>query len=221
MLTGSLKLAWGIFQALLIGFIQTLGSDFWLSLDSGARAQRLKMMQDITQTVYTEGMLMANWTTGLMTTEPIALSVMQTLDPTIPYNHYNYIGVGCYRAADWPWFLQALGWKWALLLVPTFACLLAIWNLQAVRNWKDIKNLTIMVLFACGSYAANMVGEVYIHGSVGGLLGAFIIGLLGTIYGRLCNGFAFAAMIPGVLVLVPVSLFLSPSILNLSMTYPQ
>lgn len=188
------------------GFVQTLGSDFWLSLDSGARAQRLAMMQDITRTVYTEGTLTGNWTAGLVSTAPIALSFMQTLDPTLPYDHYNYIGVGCYRAADWPWYLHALSWKWTIPLVPIFALLLALWNLQAVTRGKDLKNITIMALFGCASYAANLVGEVYIHGSVGSVLGAFAIGLLGTMYTKIWHGFAFAAMIPGVLLLVPVSL---------------
>jgi len=50
----------------------------------------------------------------------------------------------------------------------------------------------------------NMVGETYIHGSVGSVLGAFAVSLLGSIYTRLWNGYAFAAMVPGVLLLVPV-----------------
>ena len=57
MLTGSLKLVWAIFQALFIGFVQTLGSDTWLRLDKSARNQRLEMMKAITNSVYTEGFL--------------------------------------------------------------------------------------------------------------------------------------------------------------------
>src|ERR1700733_5250987 len=57
MLTGSLKLVWAIFQALFIGFVQTLGSDLWLRLDRRARAQRLAMMEEITHTIYSEGLL--------------------------------------------------------------------------------------------------------------------------------------------------------------------
>jgi hypothetical protein len=53
---------------------------------------------------------------------------------------------------------------------------------------------------------ANKVGEIYIHGSVGSVLGAFAISLLGSAYSRLCNGYAFAAMVPGVLLLVPTGL---------------
>lgn len=53
---------------------------------------------------------------------------------------------------------------------------------------------------------ANKIGETYIHGSVGSVLGAFAISLLGSAYSRQCNGYAFAAMVPGVLLLVPTGL---------------
>lgn len=205
MLTGSLKLIWAIFQALFIGFVQTLGSDVWLRLDSTARAQRLTMIEDITRTIYSEGLLTANWTTSLMA-QPIALSVSQAMETTTAYPQYNYIGIGCYRSPDWPWYLQGLQWRWALPLVPTFAFLLALWNLQAIHVWKDAKHILIMVLLGCASYAANAVGETYIHGSVGGVLGAFAVSFLGSIYARLWNGYAFTAMVPGILLLVPTGL---------------
>lgn len=223
MLTGSLKLVWAIFQALFIGFVQTLGSDLWLRLDSRARAQRLAMIEDITRSIYSEGLLTANWTAGNIT-NPIALSFVHTLDPNTAYDQYNYIGVGCYRGKLWPWYLKGLKWVWTIPLIPTFAFLLALWNLQALKSKKDLKNVTVMLLFGCASFAgesprstsntftphmfvpANKVGETYIHGSVGSVLGAFAISLLGSAYSRLCNGYAFAAMVPGVLLLVPTGL---------------
>ena len=52
----------------------------------------------------------------------------------------------------------------------------------------------------------NLVGSNYVHGSVGSVLGAFCVSLLGSIYARIFDGYAFAAMVPGVLLLVPVSL---------------
>jgi hypothetical protein len=151
-LTGSLKLVWAIFQALFIGFVQTLGSDLWLRLDSRARAQRLAMMEDITQTIYSEGLLAANWTDGNIT-NPIALSFLHTLDPNTAYDQYNYIGVGCYRGLHWPWYLQGLKWVWTIPFIPTFAFLLALWNLQALKSRKDLKNIAIMVIFGCVSFA--------------------------------------------------------------------
>jgi len=153
-MTGSLKLIWAIFQALFIGFVQTLGSDFWLRLDSTARAQRLAMIEDITKTTYSEGMLTANWTSGFIA-QPIALAVSHSMDTNTPYPQYNYIGVGCYRSSDWAWYFQGLDWRWTLPLVPLFAFLLALWNLQAMRVWKDGKHILIMVFFGCASYAGE------------------------------------------------------------------
>lgn len=203
MLTGSLKLVWGMFQALFIGFVQTLGSDLWLSLDRSARDGRLAMMADITSAVYTEGALSTNWTTGYAT-DAISLSFAHTLDPNTAYDKWNYIGVGCYRSVHWPWYMQSLKWWWSLPLVPMFAFLLALWNMQPLRSRMDVKHMSIMLLLGCASYAGNLAGSTYVHGSVGSVLGAFAVSLLGTIYGRVWNGYAFAVMVPGVLLLVPV-----------------
>lgn len=55
-------------------------------------------------------------------------------------------------------------------------------------------------------FIANMVGETYVHGSVGSVLGALAVSFLGSIYTRVWHGYAFAAMIPGILLLVPSGL---------------
>jgi len=158
MLTGSLKLVWAIFQALFIGFVQTLGSDLWLRLDRRARAQRLAMMEDITHTIYSEGLLTANWT-ARDTSNPISLSFVHTLEPNTAYDQYNYIGVGCYRGAHWPWYLRGLKSIWTIPFVPIFALLLALWNLQAFKSKKDVKNILIMVTFGCVSFAGESLGS--------------------------------------------------------------
>lgn len=144
---------------ILQGFVQTLGSDFWLRLDSSARAQRLGMIESITGVTYSQGMLAANWTSSSEATEPIKLAITQTLDPTISYTAYNYVASGCFRGADWPWWLQGLKWQWTLPLIPTFALLLALWNLQAVRKWNDVKHVVIMVIFGCASYAGEFESQ--------------------------------------------------------------
>lgn len=156
MMTGSLKLIWAIFQALFIGFVQTLGSDIWFRIDASARDQRLTMMNDITSTVYSQGNLAANWTTGLAS-QPVSLSVSHILDIDTVYPKYNFVGTGCYRGPNWPWYIQGLDWKWTLPLVPLFAFLLTIWNLQAMRKLADAKHVLIMVLFGCASYAGEHI----------------------------------------------------------------
>ena len=56
----------------------------------------------------------------------------------------------------------------------------------------------------------NIVGSKYIHGSVGSVLGAFAVSCLGTLYTQFCGGYAFAVMVPGVLLLVPVGFQIQP-----------
>lgn len=41
---------------------------------------------------------------------------------------------------------------------------------------------------------------------MGSVLGAFAVSFLGSVYTRLWNGYAFAAMVPGILLLVPTGL---------------
>lgn len=55
------------------------------------------------------------------------------------------------------------------------------------------------------STIGNWVAEKYIPGTVGSVLGAAFVSLGGSVYAWWCNGYAFAAMVPGVLILVPVS----------------
>lgn len=178
-------------------------------------------MADITQTVYTQGMLAGDWS-GNYSTQLLGLSFSHNLDPTIPYPDYNYIGTGCYRGADWPWWIQGPKWWYPYFLVPIYACLLALWHGQAFRERKII---FVMISLGCLSFLGesafnyhiayewafistigNWVAEKYIPGTVGSVLGAAFVSLGGSVYAWWCNGYAFAAMVPGVLILVPVSI---------------
>lgn len=55
--------------------------------------------------------------------------------------------------------------------------------------------------------AANKVGNMYIFdsGDVVSALGATVVGILGSIYGHWSPGDALPSMMPGILVLLPVS----------------
>jgi hypothetical protein len=151
-MTGSLKLVWAIFQSLFIGFVQTIGSDLWLRIDTSARNERESMLADITGAVYSSGVLSGNWTSLGSIMQPVALGVSRTLDSTTPYPAYNYIDVGCYRASSWPWYLQSLHWTASLVLVPLFAFLIALWNMQSSQSRHDAKHLSIMVLIGFVGY---------------------------------------------------------------------
>ena len=167
------------------------------------------MVKAITQSVFSEGYFSANRTTNSNTPQPMALSLTQIVDPSRRYDEYAYVGTGCYRSPEWPWYLQAAPWYASIPCIPLFALLLAFWNGQNWRSVQDKKQLSIMVLLGCISYAANTVGETFIHGTVGNVLGAFAVSLAGSMYERIFHGFAFVVMVPGVLFLVPVGAFLS------------
>jgi hypothetical protein len=109
------------------------------------------MMADITQTVYTQGMLAGDWS-GNYSTQLLGLSFSHNLDPTIPYLDYNYIGTGCYRGADWPWWIQGPKWWFPYFLVPIYACLLALWHRQAFRERKII---FVMISLGCLSFLGD------------------------------------------------------------------
>jgi uncharacterized membrane protein YjjB (DUF3815 family) len=162
------------------------------------------MIEAITHPVYSQGYLAANWT--LAPNQPLhfGLSISQALDPTKAYSRFAYIGTGCYRSNDWPWYLQAPRWYASIPCIPLFALLLAFVNMQNWRTRKDRFGLLIMMALGCASYAANAAGEALVGGSVGNVTGAFAVSLLGSAYEQLFHGYAFVMMAPGVLLLVPV-----------------
>lgn len=55
--------------------------------------------------------------------------------------------------------------------------------------------------------AANKIGNLYIFdsGDVVSALGATVVGILGSIYGHWSPGDALPSMMPGIMVLLPVS----------------
>jgi len=191
-------------------------------------------MDTITGTVYTNGTLTGNWTGS--TASEINLSFAQVLDPTKPYEQFSYIGTGCYRSPQWSWAFQTPQWYHTIPLIPLFALLLALWNMQSLRTNVHRLDMLIMVAFGCVSYTgvnilhlqgvsaggtdmesnftANKVGSTFVHGSLGSIAGAFSVSLLGSLYAQIFHGFAFASMVPGVLLLVPVSEKLGVALLS-------
>lgn len=130
----------------------------------------------------------------------------QLFSPTEPLVRYHYIMDGCYRDPSWPIYLQSLDWKFLFILAPLFIFCLATLNGQRVHGWR----LWVMILFGCCSFIANRVGNMYIlgRGDVVSAIGATVVGVLGTICGHFSKGDALPSMIPGILVLLPVSVIL-------------
>ncbi|KAG6854854.1 hypothetical protein C0991_012044 [Blastosporella zonata] len=110
---------------------------------------------------------------------------------------------GCYRPNSFPWYLQPFpSWN-VYIIVPIFSTLSSLANLQPFER----KQLPIMVIISCASYASNKIANHYIfnRSDIVSAIGAFTVGLLGNIYSRKMGGTAFTSMVTGVLFLVPVS----------------
>lgn len=110
---------------------------------------------------------------------------------------------GCYRPHTSPWYLQPFPLWTSFFIVPLFSTLSSLANLQPFRS----RQLPVMVIISCCSYASNKIANHYIfnRSDVVSAIGAFTVGLLGNIYSRRMGGTAFTSMVTGVLFLVPVS----------------
>ena len=65
---------------------------------------------------------------------------------------------GCYREPSWPWWLQEFPWWTLFILVPTFSFVSSLGNMQPLKT----KELPIMVIISCASFAANTAANYYI-----------------------------------------------------------
>ncbi|KII94863.1 hypothetical protein PLICRDRAFT_97757 [Plicaturopsis crispa FD-325 SS-3] len=116
----------------------------------------------------------------------------------------QHIIEGCYRPDGFPWYLQPFPFWTQFLIVPTFSILSSLANLQPFRS----KQLPVMVVISCLSYAANKTANHYIfnRSDIVSAIGAFTVGVLGNAYSRKMGGTAFTSMVTGVLFLVPSGL---------------
>lgn len=172
------------------------------------RTQRDEMALDIGTTVSLAGSYIAS-NTSITLNGTFLLS--QLILPDEPLVKYHYIMEGCYRDPSWPIVLQPLSWFWLFGLAPLFVFCLASLNGQGCKDWR---RMLIMIIFGCSSFAANKVFNMWIYdrGDVVSAIGATVVGILGTIYGHYSEGDALPSMIPGILVLLPVSLKVLPCI---------
>ncbi|EGO27841.1 hypothetical protein SERLADRAFT_360407 [Serpula lacrymans var. lacrymans S7.9] len=111
---------------------------------------------------------------------------------------------GCYRPSSFPWYIQPFPLWTQFVIVPIFSLLSSLANLQP---WKS-KQLPVMIVISCASYASNSIANHYIfnRSDIVSAIGAFTVGLLGNIYSRKMGGTAFTSMVTGVLFLVPSGL---------------
>lgn len=192
-MTGSVKMVYAIIWSLFLGFSITLGSDLYYLIDSGARSRRFQATQYLADAMILVGDFSLDNTT---TTWGFHFS-----NVTAPPSTRLYSVNGCYRSPDWPWYLQSPP-PWTLLfLVPLYAVFSAFAAFQPLKS----RELPVMVLVSCCSYAANRGVHVVIpsRGDISGAIGAFVIGAMGHLYSRIFHGTAFIAMFNGIGFLVP------------------
>lgn len=184
------------------GFGLQIGNDFFLLLDPHTRRHLDELAANLSSTVVLTGTWVAdNATEGGASALP--LNGTWTFAPAISPKEEDFVD-GCYRPAHFPWYLQPFPAWSAFIIVPLFSTLSSLANLQPFKS----KQLPVMVIISCCSYASNKIANHYIfnRSDVVSAIGAFTVGVLGNVYSRKMGGTAFTSMVTGVLFLVPVSL---------------
>lgn len=194
---------YALIYTLFIGFGLNLGSDIFLLFDEPER-QELKTVTDgKVAAVSLSGYFIADNTSLIINDYGAHMfSGKFTFSNVIPVQQDNII-VGCYRPPSFPWYLQSWPWWTQFFIVPLFATVSSLSNLQPLKSLE----LGVMVAIASIAYVANKVADHFIfqRSDVVSAIGAFVIGILGNVYSRRMGGTAFTSMVTGVLFLVPVS----------------
>ncbi|KAF8203194.1 hypothetical protein BJ912DRAFT_842444 [Pholiota molesta] len=193
---GSVRIVYAIIYTLFLGFGLTIGSDFYLVLDTQARHKyyRSSISDHLN---YTHGRFeMLNGSHPL-----VPISGVIGLGNLVGSAADTHTVKGCVRDPHWPFWRQSLPWWTLFFLVPVYSICSSLSNLQ---YWRSLQ-LPIMVFFSCCAYAANRSASIVLPGrtDIVSAVGAFVIGLLGNIYSRVVRGTAFTSMVTGVLFLVP------------------
>ncbi|PCH42830.1 DUF1212-domain-containing protein [Wolfiporia cocos MD-104 SS10] len=194
---GSVNMVYALIYTLFLGFGLQIGSDLFLLFDQSARTELTTLAVESASAVSITGTFMAD------------AGVSNTLTGSFTYTNstpviLEHIVEGCYRPPNLPWFVQPFPAWSQFVLVPAFAILLALSNLQP---WLTL-DFVVMTIISCISYVANKVTNHFIfgHSDIVSSIGAFAVGMLGNLYSRQMGGTAFTVMVPGVLFLVPSGL---------------
>jgi len=197
---GSVKMVYALIYTLFLGFGLQIGSDLYLLFDSVARQH----LEDMTQALSTSTTLVGTFASDNSTSSlPNVTGTFTFTNATNAFSTQNVID-GCFRQGDWPWYLRPFPSWTEYIIVPIFSILSSLANLQPAKS----KELVVMVVISCASYASNKVANHYIfnRSDIVSAIGAFTVGLLGNLYSRKMGGTAFTSMVTGVLFLVPSGL---------------
>ncbi|KAH0839908.1 hypothetical protein J3R83DRAFT_860 [Lanmaoa asiatica] len=196
---GSVKMVYALIYTLFLGFGLQIGSDLYLLFDPTARHHLATLAAKLSTTITLIGTFAPDSSTD---GTPPANGTFTFTNATNVYMA-DIVG-GCYRPSSFAWFIQPFPWWTQFVIVPVFSVLSSLSNLQP---WKS-KELPVMVIISCASYATNKIANHYIfnRSDIVSAIGAFTVGLLGNIYSRKMGGTAFTSMVTGVLFLVPSGL---------------
>jgi hypothetical protein len=183
------------------GFGLQIGNDFYLLLDHRYRDHLDELSARLSNTIILSGTWHAE--NGTVNGTSIPLNGTWTFAHAVQSGDLNIVD-GCYRPKIFPWYLQPFPMWTTFIIVPLFSFLSSLANLQPLKS----RQLPVMVVISCCSYATNKVANHYIfnRSDVVSAIGAFTVGLLGNVYSRKMGGTAFTSMVTGVLLLVPVSI---------------
>ncbi|KAJ7638977.1 DUF1212-domain-containing protein [Roridomyces roridus] len=197
---GSVKMVYALIYTLFLGFGLQIGSDFYFLMDPVAR----QMVDELSGALNTAVDISGTWAADndtLNSTIPTlgTWAFMHPLEPKAAD-----VIEGCYRPQSFPWYLQPFPLWWSFIIVPLFSFLSSLGNLQPLKS----RQLVVMVVISCCSYATNKVANHYIfnRSDVVSAIGAFTVGVMGNVYSRKMGGTAFTSMVTGVLFLVPSGL---------------
>lgn len=193
-------MVYALIYTLFLGFGLQIGNDFYLLLDPQTRRQLDALASSLSSTVSLTGTWVSDNGTDA---NSIPLVGTWTFSRNVLPSQQDIIE-GCYRPNSFPLYLQPFPTWTAAIIVPLFSTLSSLANLQPLRS----KQLPVMVIISCFSYASNKIANHYIfnRSDVVSAIGAFTVGLLGNVYSRKMGGTAFTSMVTGVLFLVPSGL---------------
>jgi hypothetical protein len=145
-ISGSVKMVYAIVYSLFLGFSLTIGSDLYYLVDRSARPRMVATLANMTDSydlpgVFTDDNGQTIFAGAFTFLKPSA-SVMNTV---------RYMAKGCARQVDGPWYLRQLPIWTLFILVPVYSIISSLWKLQPFRS----KQLVVMVVISCCSYAAN------------------------------------------------------------------
>ncbi|WWD18433.1 hypothetical protein CI109_102885 [Kwoniella shandongensis] len=105
---------------------------------------------------------------------------------------------------DAKWYMATPSAYWYFLCCPGYSLFLSLRNQQPLFA----KELPVMVLISCAGWTSNHFSSLAFPGrsDMTSAIGSFVVGTLGSLYGRLSNGSSFPVTVTGIMFQLPSGL---------------